>query len=379
MRTTNTFIFRRPALAERCCDSLEGIGLVDNRQGLFMATPKRTGKSTFLREDLLPAMQQRGWRTIYLDLRASPSKDPAFLMMNAITAKMTAFAEVPNKISEAAGLENVDGCDIFIQSPPTSKSPDALALADALEILIERGKAPVAIVIDEVEQALSTPDGMNVMFTLKAAREYLNQGENQQQRLLMVLASSSHDKLAQLVRTHTQLFFGSQVTQFPLLGKDFTDAYTDYVNPKLAASHQFAHADMFEFLKLIGHRPEMLKSIIGEIAINSGLKSLGEALKNGAETIKARMWQEMGKEFAGLSMIQRAVLETMILHGKSYTPFSDAAMSAYASLLQRERVSAPSVQAALAVLCEKGWVWRAAYEDYSLEDESLASWYRAEV
>ena len=93
MRATRTFIFHRPALAERCCDSLEGIGLVDNRQGLFMAAPKRTGKSTFLREDLLPAMQQRGWTTIYMDLRAALSKDPVFLMMSTITAEITAFAK----------------------------------------------------------------------------------------------------------------------------------------------------------------------------------------------------------------------------------------------------------------------------------------------
>jgi Mn-dependent DtxR family transcriptional regulator len=51
-------------------------------------------------------------------------------------------------------------------------------------------------------------------------------------------------------------------------------------------------------------------------------------------------------------------------------------MRAYASLLQQKKVSPPSVQAALDSLREKGLVWRAAYGDYALEDESMASWYK---
>lgn len=54
-------------------------------------------------------------------------------------------------------------------------------------------------------------------------------------------------------------------------------------------------------------------------------------------------------------------------------------MRAYASLLQQEKVSVPSVQAALDALREKGLVWRAAYGDYALEDESLTSWYKTRM
>jgi hypothetical protein len=203
----------------------------------------------------------------------------------------------------------------------------------------------------------------------------LNQGSGQQ-GLFIVLTGSNRDKLAHLVLKRTQPFFGSQVTRFPLLTKDFTDAYTDFVNPLLADDNQFRHEDMFEAFKLVGHRPEMLRSIVGEIALDAGAEHLGEALKNGAEEIKERMWGAMESEFAGLPDIQRAVLETLIAQGRNYVPFSEASMRAYASLLQQEKVSVPSVQAALDALREKGLVWRAAYGDYALEDESLASWYK---
>ena len=77
MSAIKPFTFHRPGLAESYCDSLGGQGLSDSRSGLFLAAPRRTGKSTFLREDLLPAMKKRGWTTIYVDLWADKSKDPA--------------------------------------------------------------------------------------------------------------------------------------------------------------------------------------------------------------------------------------------------------------------------------------------------------------
>jgi hypothetical protein len=128
--------------------------------------------------------------------------------------------------------------------------PEGLTLADALGALVEASQAPVAIAIDEAQHALSTQAGVDAMFALKAARDHLNQGTGQQ-GLFLVLTGSNRDKLAHLVLKRTQPFFGSQVTRFPLLGRHFTDAYTDFLNPQLAPTNQFAHDDMFETFKLV--------------------------------------------------------------------------------------------------------------------------------
>ena len=375
MSAIKPFTFHRPSLAESYCDSLEGQGLADSRSGLFLAAPRRTGKSTFLREDLLPAMQKRGWTTIYVDLWADKSKDPALLMTSAVKAKIGTFSGVIAKMAKASGLEKVNVFGALSLNLDALELPPGLTLADALEALLKAGNAPIAIVIDEAQHALSTQAGVDAMFALKAARDQLNQGSGQQ-GLFIVLTGSNRDKLAHLVLKRTQPFFGSQVTRFPLLTKDFTDAYTNYVNPMLAADNQFSGDDMFEAFKLVGHRPEMLRNIVGEIALSTGADHFGEALKNGAEEIKERMWGVMESEFASLPDMHRAVLETLIAQGRNYVPFSEASMRAYASLLQQEKVSVPSVQAALDALREKGLVWRAAYGDYALEDESLTSWYK---
>jgi hypothetical protein len=281
-------------------------------------------------------------------------------------------------MAKASGLEKVNVFGALSLNLESLELPKGLTLTDALEALVQAAKAPVAIVIDEAQHALSTQAGVDSMFALKAARDHLNQGTGHQ-RLFIVLTGSNRDKLAHLVLKRTQPFFGSQVTRFPLLSKDFTDAYTNFVNPQLADSNQFAHEDMFEAFKLVGHRPEMLRNIVGEIALNAGADHLGEELKNGAEEIKERMWGAVESEFADLPDIQRVVLETIIAQGKNYVPFSEASMRAYASLLHQKKVSVPSVQAALDALREKGLVWRAAYGDYALEDESMASWCKNRV
>src|SRR5471032_1339004 len=75
------FVFRRPGLAQGIADGLTGSGIQDYTSGLFLAAPRRTGKSTFLREDLIPECEARGWLAVYVDLWANKEKDPAPLRL----------------------------------------------------------------------------------------------------------------------------------------------------------------------------------------------------------------------------------------------------------------------------------------------------------
>jgi len=127
------FTFHRPALAQGYCDSLEGTEIADSRSGLFLAAPRRTGKSTFLREDLLPAMQNRGWTTIYVDLWSDKSKDPAVLITNAIQAKIGTFAGAIKRLAKSAGIEKVNIYGTLSLNLDALDLPAGLTLTDALQ------------------------------------------------------------------------------------------------------------------------------------------------------------------------------------------------------------------------------------------------------
>ena len=375
MKPKKPFNFPRGALATVYCNSLQGTTIPDASSGLFLAAPRRTGKSYFLREDLVPEMERRKWTTIYVDLWSDTRSDPALLIRQAIKAKLNTFAGTIAKLSKSVGLTKIAVFGALSMDMSALDLPETVTLADALAALALAGKAPVALVIDEAQQALESEEGINAMFALKSARDQLNQGTGGMQ-LFLVCTGSNRDKLSKLM-TKKHPFFGSQVTKFKLLDRDFTDAYTAYINTQLAETNQFAPDDIFAAFKLVGHRPEALRSIINEIAVEYGAQQLGELLTESASTLKQKLWESVANDYSGLPILHQYILEVMVEQGIDYSPFSVTSMTAYKARSKAKKLSSATVQNALETLREKGFVWREAYGAYTLEDESLAHWIKS--
>ena len=78
-------VFHRTALAQQLVQALQGRSLMgDAHNGLFLAAPRRTGKSTFLQGDLAPALQLDGVEVVYVELWAATRRDPGTLIAEAI-------------------------------------------------------------------------------------------------------------------------------------------------------------------------------------------------------------------------------------------------------------------------------------------------------
>ena len=63
-----------------CCQ-LEKAAFGDAHNVLFLAAPWRTGKTTFLRGDLCPALERAGVVVVYVDLWADTARDPGVLIL----------------------------------------------------------------------------------------------------------------------------------------------------------------------------------------------------------------------------------------------------------------------------------------------------------
>src|ERR1700710_1033474 len=94
------FTYSRPDLAEQYCAALQGAGMLDVRSGLFLAAPRRTGKSTFLREDLLPAFLKRQWVSVYVDLWTDKAADPGRLIAAAVKSTLAQYAGAIAKLAK---------------------------------------------------------------------------------------------------------------------------------------------------------------------------------------------------------------------------------------------------------------------------------------
>lgn len=84
-------IYRRHALAQQTAQQLLNPGVLDEglRSGLFLSGPRRIGKTTFLLNDLIPALEAAGALVIYVDLWSDARANPATLVRAALHQALT--------------------------------------------------------------------------------------------------------------------------------------------------------------------------------------------------------------------------------------------------------------------------------------------------
>jgi hypothetical protein len=101
-------IFHRTDLAMRMSERILSTQSGNaSSSGLFLAAPRRTGKSTFLREDLTPALEKAKAYVLYVDLWADQSGDPGDAIVKTVRAALSTFEGVLLRIARAAGLDKI--------------------------------------------------------------------------------------------------------------------------------------------------------------------------------------------------------------------------------------------------------------------------------
>ena len=379
MSAASPFVFRRPREAEAISDTLLGRGLFNHASGLFLAAPRRTGKSTFMRQDLIPVLNGRDVLTTYVDLWSDRNRDPALLLSDGLKSTLAALDSWTTRALRKSGLSTVGVAGALTFDVDRLGQPDGATLTAVFQAIVARTGGPTALIVDEAQQALATKAGLDAMFALKAARDALNQrvGASSGPALLLVFTGSHRDKLANLVLKRDQPFFGAAIEDFPRLGKDYTDAYTVWVNARLDRTAQFRQDDVWAAFQALGHRPEMLQKVLQDAALDKDRQpGLQSDLADGARAIRERVWEEYDSEFSALTPIQKAVLGLLVRQGSRFAPFAEASLAAYSAEMGKP-VKAAEAQAAIEALREKNIVWRNARAAYTLEDQDMAEWFRS--
>ncbi|NWC94004.1 MULTISPECIES: hypothetical protein [unclassified Pseudomonas] len=374
-------ILSRKLLAEALARDLAGESFADYSSGMFLAAPRRTGKSTFLRNDLIPECKARGWLPVYVDLWMNREIDPAALISGAIGKALGEFESAVSKAAKKAGIDKISLLRTLSWDFTKPQLPAGTTLSHALDVLHQVSGQMIVLIVDEAQHALNSENGVNAMFALKAARDHLNGGTTAD-GLRLVFTGSSRDKLANLVLKSKQPFFGAHITPFPLLSRDYVEFVTDLWNQRLAASNQFNLEDMDYAFQLVGRRPEMLNTLLTEVSVGLGEASnLGELLRTGALNHQAGIWSDYESAYNDLSPLQQAVLEVMgerTLGKQAFSPFAEKTFQDVNSKLElaqaEPNASTPNVQKALEVLREKELVWKANRGEYALEDSTMAEW-----
>ena len=368
-------IFHRPDLARKlAAQILHASPTSASPSGVFLAAPRRTGKSTFVREDLRPALQEKGAIVIYADLWADRNVEPGELLAAAIRAEMGRHDGVVKKMAKRAGISGgkVGGIEFSLDRIGVGKD---VTLAQALAALSDDVKQPIVIVIDEAQHALTSSAGMDSLFALKAARDELNSSAHHGLRL--VCTGSNRDKLAMLRNSKEQAFYGAPLVEFPHLDRDYVDWFCAHVG----LPSPLEPSEVWMLFERTGWRPELLGAAADALRFDFEIDAADVPARfaAGVEQQIESANAETLRVVHSLTPLQAAVLRVLATSGTSYRPFEAGTLLKYREALagageaedSMARVDVPSVQAALQALQEKSLVWRASRGVYALEDGAL--------
>jgi hypothetical protein len=214
--------FHRPELAQRLAQQILIVGAGSaSSSGIFLAAPRRTGKSTFIREDLRPAFEAEGAIVVYADLWANPGADPGDIIVHAIRTTLATTDGALFRLAKSLALSKISiGGAMNFDLDRVGMGSD-VSLTEALVALSDEARKMIVLVIDEAQHAITTYPGMLALHALKAARDELN--SSQHHGLRVVCTGSNRDKLAMLRNGKDQAFFGAPLVNFPLLNRPFAD------------------------------------------------------------------------------------------------------------------------------------------------------------
>ncbi|ANT61744.1 hypothetical protein AYJ57_14765 [Salipiger sp. CCB-MM3] len=371
------FYVGRKELAEAIAGRLSLDPLMGSPSGLLLAAPRRTGKSTFLRRDLLPVLEARGDHPVLVDLWADRKADPGQLIADALAAEITALPTPTEKALRALPVKAISIGGLRAEIGGVAEGRN-LTLTEALIEIGARAKSDVVFIIDEAQQAVTSEAGLDAMFALKAARDAMNQ-RPEGARLFVLCTGSNRDGLAGLVSTNQQPFFGARVEDFPTLGRPYVDALVAAINPRLAEDNKLDPEDVARAFDLLGHRPEKLVEVVQQHAAwLPGSAGLKRTLEERADELRARVWDQYGSDFDALTRLQRAVLEVLIRDGADFAPFHERTVARVGEIIGGQS-SAQAIQKALDALREKQLVWRPGRGRYALEDPDMKGWLLARM
>lgn len=367
-------IFHRTALADDLAARLLAAPTTSaSGSGLFLAAPRRTGKSTFLREDLRPSLEQRGALVIYADLWADSAADPGEVIVAAIRDGLSQRAGVIARLARSSGLDKVSvgGLAFTLDKVGLAKG---VTLSSALAALSDEAEAMTVLIIDEVQHAITSELGTHALFALKAARDELNSSAHH--GLRVVATGSNRDKLAMLRNSKDQAFFGAPLINFPPLGKD----YIEWFVAQLPFKQELDAAQVHQWFSEAACRPEVLGGAVDALIYDLDVRAgqFAERLHLLVQEQVRASNEEALRVVHSLTPLQSAVLRVLARAGADYAPFEARTMERYRSTLAAVAPGAKiepetnNVQQALAALQDKALVWKAARGVYALEDTFLA-------
>lgn len=365
-------IYHRTALADDMAKQLINPGVLDEnlRSGLFISGLRRTGKTTFLIADLVPALERQGAIVIYVDLWSDTLAAPTKLLHQAIAEKLKELQSPGSAALER--LKGIKGLDLgglgfkFSFNLSDVGKPEGVTLAEALREVVDQSKTDLVLIVDEVQQSIASEDGQNMMLALKAARDAINPRPGTPGYLIFVGTGSHRAQLSEMTQKRNQAFAGATSISFPVLDQDYVVYLMNRYRAEIAPE-KLPHIDkVTEAFKFLGNRPEELRRALSQVVRQGG--DPNSVMPIVALTLRSTLADGEIQKVERLGSLAMEIFDRIASADRPVNKlFSMEAIASYSAVIGRE-VKIEEIQPILNALMAENLIMRIGHGKYTLSD-----------
>ena len=352
----------RPKLALSLVDRV----LAHHRIALF--GPRQTGKTTLLREEVMPLIEERGALPIYLECWADKT-DPLGSINYAMRKALDTLKVGPRGLRRTARTPirklGVAGASLELADEPSRNQPvSPFLLFDALLTeLLDETKQDLVLIFDEFQAVAHGPQSDAVAAALRAALTQVSR------RVGAVFSGSSETMLLETFsRSKAPLYGFANPEPYPLLAEDFIGHVIKKY--RLATGRDLNPVDALRVLQMLGSQPEPFLNAVGNTMSNPKWR-LDDGLKAMLDPGVRNKWTI---NWSTLTDLQRATLRLVF---EQRQPTAAQSLEWLAAQLQEKKVQPSSVTRALEALQTKALVSRDTLQgsrSYVVSDPVMVAW-----
>ncbi|MBA3589722.1 AAA family ATPase [Methylibium sp.] len=367
-------IFLRTALAQQMAQQLLHPGVLDEglRSGLFISGVRRTGKTTFLQADLVPALEAAGALVIYVDLWSNTQANPATLVHAAIRRALQEVQTPTGAIAER--LKKLRNAEIAVAGFKFGFKVESVGteggatLAEAFTQVVDQAHGDIVLIVDEIQHAITSDEGNKMLLALKAARDAINPRPGTPGHFIFVGTGSHRALVSELTARRNQAFAGATSIAYPVLDADYVAHLLERLRIEGLATQPSLEVATQAF-RTLGARPEEMLRALRELRSllppggdpNDFLPVIAGTLRSTAADVEIMKVEQLGA-------LATAVFERVAgIDGDAKGLFSADSLAGYAQVLGRD-VRADEVQAVLNELMVANVVMRRGHGLYGLTD-----------
>lgn len=299
---------------------------------------------------------------------SQPQANPASLVHNAIRACLDELQTPGSGILQK--LKRVSGIDVgavgfkFGFKLEALGKPDGVSLAQAFLELIAQAKADVVLIVDEVQHALGSVEGGDMLHALKATRDAINTRPQTPGYFLFVGTGSHRARVQELSIKGNQAFNGAVTHDFPVLGMDFVEYVLKQVQPQLGDKGPSV-AVAGEAFQRMGSRPEELMKALNILRGLPAGANPDEHLPTIAQTLGAAAADVEIQKIEAFGPLAEAIFTRICSNVKGV--FTADALKEYSSQIGRD-VSTQEVQSTIGLLTSDNLIMRLGHGHYGATD-----------